>query len=235
MSEIEKQTEASNSEAKTLVAPAMAVASSSRRRLIKLGTTAAPIVATLVSKPALAWHCKSPSAWGSEILNPKTSLATNAGHQSYPDETWYISNWCDNTARSTTGNASQPWVALRAKFTALKNNAPSNKTTKTSFDYKLCTIAELQAAVAGLKVAGASPSATVKSVLTSGTDLQKSTIVAQLNYLILSPLLTNQMEKCLPSSALQQMATGSYSPSGSGQTWDAAKIKKFLYDNYMAR
>jgi hypothetical protein len=235
MSEIEKQTGTGNNEANSLVAPSMVVASSSRRRLIKLGTTAAPIVATLVSKPALAWHCKSPSAWGSEILNPKTSLATNAGHQSYPDETWYISNWCNNTARSATGNANPPWTALRSKFTALKNNAPSNKTNKTSFDYTLCTMAELQAAIPGLKSAGASPSATVKSVLTSGSDLQKSTIVAQLNYLILSPLVTNQMEKCLSSNALQQMATGSYSPSGSGQTWDAAKIKKFLYDNYMAR
>lgn len=36
----------------------------SRRRLIRLGTTAVPVVATLARRPALAWHCQSPSAWG---------------------------------------------------------------------------------------------------------------------------------------------------------------------------
>ena len=41
----------------------------SRRRLLKTGVSVAPIVLTLASRPVLAWHCKSTSAWGSEQLN----------------------------------------------------------------------------------------------------------------------------------------------------------------------
>jgi hypothetical protein len=210
------------------------VASPSRRRLIKLGSAAVPVIATLASRPALAWHCKSPSAWGSEIINPNTSLKTNAGHQSYPDETWYISNWRDNVARSSAGYNGKPWDVLRSKYSAI-NNLPANSPLKTSLDYTKVTIAQLQVAVPGIRMAGASPSALVKSVLSSGTDLQKSTIVAQLNYLLLSPLSRNQIEMCLPASALQQMADGTYKPAGLSQPWSAAHVKRYLYENWIAR
>lgn len=211
------------------------VASVSRRRLIKLGSAAVPVVATLVSRPALAWHCKSPSAWGSEIINPNTSLRTNAGHQSFPDETWYITDWRDNIARSSAGYGNKPWAVLQSKYSALKNNAPPSAPIKTSLDHTLVTIAQLQAAIPGLRTAGALASAKVNTVLSTGSDLQKSTIVAQLNYILLSPLAANQLEMCLPPAALQQMADGTYKPSGTGQAWDSAKIKKYLYENWIAR
>jgi hypothetical protein len=40
-----------------------------RRRLLKLGVSATPIVLTLASRSALACHCKSPSAAGSVTFN----------------------------------------------------------------------------------------------------------------------------------------------------------------------
>ena len=209
----------------------LTLASPSRRRLVRLGTAVVPVVATLASRPALAWHCQSPSAWGSEQINPNTSLKTNAGHQRYPDETWYITNWRDNVARSDTGTTLVPWEKLKSVYPSIYDS-----TTKTSkkFDYTKVTIAKLVAVIPSIKVAGASGSALVKTVLTSGTDLQKSTIVAQLNYLLLSPYAANEIEECLAFSDLQKMADLTYQPSGQS-LWSASTIKTYLYNNYIAR
>jgi hypothetical protein len=46
-------------------AKAAEIAVEKRRRLLKLGVSAAPVVLTLASRSALACHCKSPSAAGS--------------------------------------------------------------------------------------------------------------------------------------------------------------------------
>ncbi|MES2236931.1 MAG: hypothetical protein EPO47_00555 [Rugosibacter sp.] len=196
----------------------------SRRRLIKLGAVAVPIVATLASRPALAWHCKSPSAWGSEIINPNTSLRTNEGHQSYPDETWYISNWANNTARGSVGYSALPWNKFFDKYSDIKNAVNSN--------WKKVKISHLTSK--GINCGTASQTAYACNVLTSGTSLQKATITAQLNYLILSPLTRNEMEQCLGFPDLQRMASGSYSPSGTGVTWTSDAIVKYLKDNWIA-
>lgn len=231
MSEINKGTVAPAESVDEPVQASHLVASTSRRRLLKLGTAAVPVVATLVSKPALAWHCKSPSAWGSEIINPNTSLKTTAGHQSYPDESWYITDWRDNVARSSAGFGDKPWTVLLGKYPGLKG--PTTMTTG-SFDYTKLTIGKLLSVIPGLR-STASSTDKVKLVLTSGSDLQISTLVAQLNFILLSPLSANQFEQCLSPDALQKMALGNYSPSGISQTWDASKIKTYLYENYIAR
>lgn len=232
MNEIGRPGEISYDEPVAPVPDRHPIASPSRRRLIKLGTAAVPVIATLSSRPALAWHCQSTSAWGSEQINPTTSLKNKVGHQSYPNEAWYISDWRDNLARSAAGYTNAPWEVLNAKYPTL-----NDKTTRTNgkFDYKKVTVAKLQATVAGLNFANASGQATVKYVLTNGSDLQKSLIVAQLNYILLSPLSRNELEKCLPPGELQKMASGSYSPSGLGVTWDSVKIKQYLFDNWIAR
>lgn len=232
MSEIGRQGKASADGAEVPISDSHPIASPSRRRLIKLGAAAVPVIATLTSRPAFAWSCQSPSAWGSELINPNTSLKNQAGHQSYSNEAWYISDWRDNLARSTAGYSNAPWAVLNTKYPTL-----SDKTTQTKgkFDYTKVTIAKLQTTVAGLNCANASGQVTVKDVLTSGSDLQKSTIVAQLNYLLLSPLSGNELEKCFPPGELQKMASGSYSPSGLGVTWDSTKIKQYLFDNWIAR
>lgn len=230
MSEINQQTVTTDA-ADGSVQMVKPVASTSRRRLLKLGTAAVPVVATLASRPALAWHCKSPSAWGSEIINPNTSLKTTAGHQSYQDETWYITNWRDNVARSSAGYGAAPWAVLQSRYTRIKD---ASTTTSGKFDYTKVTMAKLMLAIPGLRCT-ASPSTLVKTILTNGSELQKSTLVAQLNYILLSPLALNQLESCLKPDALQKMASGTYTPSGLGQTWNSAKIKTYLYENWIAR
>jgi hypothetical protein len=195
--------------------------SPSRRRLIRLGAAAVPVVATLASRPALAWHCKSPSAWGSEILNPTTSLRTNPGHQSYPDETWYISTWVGNTQR----NGVKPWDKFFSLYTDIKAAASNN--------YQNVTISQL--ASKGFNCGTASGTAKVYQVLANGSALQKSTIAAKLNFKCLSAFSSSQMAECLTFANLYAMASGSYSPPGTGMTWNSTRIVQFLYDNWIAR
>jgi hypothetical protein len=57
-------------------AKAAEVAIEKRRRLLKLGVSAAPVVLTLASRSALACHCKSPSAAGSVTFNSHKPAGT---------------------------------------------------------------------------------------------------------------------------------------------------------------
>lgn len=72
---------------------------SPRRKLIKAGL--APVVLTLVSRPVLAWHCKSPSAYGSANLSNHT-------HAEWGDEGtqtisyWQTNSWPSQYPKSTT-------------------------------------------------------------------------------------------------------------------------------------
>jgi len=59
-----------------------------RRRLLKLGVGAAPIVLTLASRSALACHCKSPSAAGS------LTFASHKPAGTLDDGTFNISAYC---------------------------------------------------------------------------------------------------------------------------------------------
>ncbi len=207
---------------------------SGRRRLIKLGGAAVPVVLTLASRPVLAWHCKSPSAWGSEQINPNTSLKTNPGHNSYADETWTITNWRDNTARSTVGTTSKPWTQLYKKYPCLKNDACN--TAQTGFAWDSITVARLFAKVPIARPAGLTDSTTIKTVLTSGTDFQKYIICAQLNYLLLSTIPNNDMDLCISFEELKKMATGLYSPPNMPSvTWTTTDIVNYLHNNWFTQ
>jgi hypothetical protein len=63
-------------ELKTTGDEAAKVALEKRRRLLKLGVSAAPVVLTLASRSALACHCKSPSAAGSVTFNSHKPAGT---------------------------------------------------------------------------------------------------------------------------------------------------------------
>lgn len=90
-----------------------------RRKLLGKGVSA--VAVTLASKPVLAWHCRTPSVWGSMAMNPSTSLMKNESHlDGIADESWYIVNWRSNTARAGLG---APWDVLCGKFQAVKGKA----------------------------------------------------------------------------------------------------------------
>jgi len=229
MSDIDKQSKTSPGAPDLSGAVEQRVKSPSRRRLVRLGTAAIPVVATLASRPALAWHCRTPSAWGSEIINPNTSLKTNGAHQSYPDETWYISNWADNTPRSGVSWLTvKPWRRFFTLYPAIQ--------TAASNDSNNVTIAMLGSI--GIQVAGAIPTAKVRAVLGTGagagTPFQKAVITAQLNYKAVSGYAQNEMESCVAFESLNTMASGSYSPTGLGVNWHQTEIIQYLRENYFA-
>jgi hypothetical protein len=226
MSDINKDSE--QGQATTGEAPAQVPGqpkSPARRRLIKLGTGVVPVVATLASKPALAWHCQAPSAWGSELLS--TSLAANPGHQFYGDEVWTCSNWSGNTTRS--GVSGIPWAKLCSLYPGIKNNAGT-------FDYKKVTIAKLQGI--GVNCAGATSTAYAYVVLGGSVEIQKRAIAAQLNHLCLST--TTGLGQCVKFSELNSMGaygpSGTYKPSGDpgSATWATSKVNTYLKNNYIA-
>lgn len=219
------------------------VKSPSRRRLIKLGTAGVPVVATLASSPAMAWHCRTASAWGSNMTaNLTASQQANPGHDSKGDECWAISDWCNNAVRGATGVSDKPWDALKKKCTTLYNNVPSKdpstgKAIATADKYKYVTVDSLAAACAIVKPSGCSGSAKVVDVLKSGADdFSRCIIVAQLNYLF--PTSANQMQWCAKdaksTNQLPKMAVGSYQPNGVGTAWDKTKITNYLRNNYMS-
>lgn len=237
MNEIEKQT---TKELDFLEAPVVDVASPtmvSRRRLIRLGTAAVPVVATLASRPALAWHCKSPSAWGSEIINPNTSLKANAGHQVYADETWTITNWKNNSGRTAINlsngtDAGTPWGELKRLIPSLKNNETKNSAGK--FDYTLVRVRHL-GLIPDFVNPGFNGDSFVKDVLTDNPS-QASTyiLVAQLNYFVLrNARFDNGIDQCLKDGQLKQMALGNFKEGGN--SWDFEKIKLFLSENWVVR
>ena len=205
-----------------------------RRRLIKIGASSVPVAMALASKPVLAWHCKSPSAWGSEQLNPNTSLKNNAGHTSYPDETWTISNWATNTARTAVGLSSAPWAELFNKYPCLKNT--SCNLSLIGISWSSVTVSKLFSVVPIGRPSGLSGTAKVKDVLAAGGTLANYIICAQLNYLLLAPRSDNLMEQCITLDDLKVMATtGKYTLPNSSVTWLQADIVNYLYNNWFTR
>ena len=191
----------------------------SRRRLIKLGTAAVPVIATLASRPALAWHCQSPSAWGSENMNPNTSLKTNVGHQSYQDETWYVSNWKGNSARNST----KPWD----RFFVTHGNV-----TNPAKKWYLVTFAHLSALGYTVPV-GFNASDKVKDKLTTSADFKTSVLVAQLNFKCTPTTWQNEMSSCVDFDDLKNMASQS-APYNTAY-WSQENIRVYLFNNWLAR
>lgn len=224
MNQVTQKTEQGNTDVPGSGVAAPDTTSPSRRRLIKLGAAAVPVVATLASRPALAWHCQSTSAWGS------TMVGTSLQHTDTTSfETWYISDWKDNILRSSAGSR-KPWLYVRPKLSQANQTACL---TNGSFDYTKVTCAMLTADL-GINCAGASGK--VRDVLTSGTDLRKATIVAQLN-LKLTPNSTYRgvMSSCLGSTtALNEMANNQYYQP-STRKWTTGEIVDYLKNNWIAQ
>jgi hypothetical protein len=195
----------------------------SRRRLIKIGVATVPVVLTLASRPVLAWHCKSPSAWGSEQINPNTSLATNGAHPTYVDETWTIANWKLNSDPNRAG-LGRPWYRFDTKFTGsdttYRNQTINYLKTTKSVPLALPTGVTLdQKVYKGLR-----------------DDLGWSTfakymIVAQLNRHLLAAGTWDP--QCVTEQELTDMVNGVY-PTATAP-WSQDKIVSYLNNNWIVR
>ena len=196
------------------------VRSPSRRRLIKLGAAGVPVVATLASSPALAWHCKNPSAWGSNVVASQTANKSNVARQY---ETWSIANWKNNTGSASLG---LPWDRLKAAYPTLN-----------AMGYKKITLGQLQNAnVIATLPRNISPDTMACTLLSSGDAFATAILVAMLNSKVGKDRLI--VSGCVNDSAgvsqLNAMATLSYIPPGGTIPWDEVKIMKYLTENWLA-
>jgi hypothetical protein len=214
----------------------------SRRRLFRQG--ASVVAVTLASRPVLAWHCKTTSAWGSELINPNTSLKTDSAHPLSADEGWYVSDWANNSnSNSALGGVGKPWDTLLAKCPTLKDKTTtSNGKANGTFDYTKVTLSKLVATLNYygfvLKIpSGASGDNIAKTVFSYGSnDFRAATLTAQLNFILLSPKASPfDQEKCTNLTQLNTMASGSYQPANSSKVWSKSEIVTYLYQNWIIR
>ncbi len=198
----------------------------SRRRLIKLGGAAAPVALTLTSRPVMAWHCNTTSAWGSAQINPNASTTARNRNNELVNETWTIENWKNNTTRA---GLPMPWTSLgAARGVAIQTANPSGPNY-----YKNLTAGWLFASV-GLPT-GLGTNDKLWDKICNGSQWQKYMIVARMN----TTLVAN-VKSCLTSSThvdqLRLMATGTYAPSNlGGVVWNQAMIIQYLEQNWIVR
>lgn len=199
-----------------------------RRDLFRKGAVVVGV--TLSSRPVLAWHCKTTSAWGSELLNPATSLKNNTtAHALFADEGWYVKDWAGNVSRAL----GTPWAYLASKYPAIVN---SKTKTGTTFDYKKVTVGMLATYLGVQTPTGVSSGNLAYVVLGYGNlDFRASTLAAQLNFIVLNPNPDPySQEKCVNLAQLKQMATATFTPSVGGSPWTKAQIVTYLSNNWLA-
>lgn len=225
-------------------AAARQLASTRRRRFIKLGGAAVPTALTLASRPVMAWHCNTASTWGSVqgLTNSAYTRSRVENVQLFPDETYPLSCWVANTGAGGS-LTSKPW-----------SRSPASRTDGADLTvathYKNATISELLGPF-GASVNGLVGTDTIWSVLNGkpeklkngvcGTyvagssaygDFQKLMLVAWLNYAILSSTLN----RCLkPGSTIVLLGFGTESyVDPRGNKWDKAQVVKYLQANWVA-
>lgn len=228
----------------------------SRRKLLKKASLIGiPAVATLASRPVLAWHCRTPSMWGSMVMNPSTSLRSNEGHQTgYKDETWAITNWGRNTGRSVIFGGLAPWNHLLVNgidlkiytyaietiqppshFLVLEKNAAGTPTKYLNFN--LFKISDLCAATSISMPNDVASTATVATLLDQNfLSFGAHLVVAQLNYKYLRNIAgTAYLDDCIGGGRmnLSDVArTGTYTPSNGG-AWSQGRIISYLQNNWI--
>lgn len=214
MSEIDRQAEPSVDVAEVLVSNSHPVASPSRRRIIRLGASAVPVLATLTSQSALAGACISTSAWGSDqISNSASQAARHAGHAVLVMTGWTISAWNSNNDAPGT-----PWLAYKNTYGV--NGNPNSY-----------TFADLYAKVGSIYMR--SPSSlgldpTAKVVGGLGDSDSSFFLVAQLNYAVGAKPPT----ECVTDANWQAIVAGTYPV---GTPWDIHQIRLYLESNYIVQ
>ncbi|CAN5755176.1 hypothetical protein BH11PSE8_BH11PSE8_07310 [soil metagenome] len=215
MSEHPVETSLDSPAADHAAATANAVKSARRRRLLKLGASGVPVALTVASRPVLAWSCNTTSAWGSAQMMPNASTTARNGKTKLPDETWTITNWKNNSSRSTLA---VPWT----QFLNYKNSSVAFKS-------------QLLTALYG--ASGPFPNGTYSTdkiydvICGSRGTFAQYMIVAKLN----SVLITN-VASCLKSNGVDQLSKmqgGNYAPPNGGSIWSSTMIQDYLAGNYI--
>lgn len=206
-------------------APAAGTVSQRRRRFIQAG--AVPIGLTLASRPAMAWHCNTTSAWGSAVLrNGGASVKARAEAAVINNtECWTIENWGKNTKRTQVRGGTKPWTYAIAKYCSGKSVADARKIITVSMVFP-----------SGLKTVDGSFK--IYDLLSGDPGgYGAMMLTARLNTLFAG----NNVNQCVLSATgkdmLELMAMqgpGNFKPSNStGVAWSQADFKDYLYSNWL--
>ncbi|MBP9929188.1 MAG: hypothetical protein KBF63_07945 [Rhodoferax sp.] len=213
------------------VSPAIA-AMARRRRFIRLGASAVPVAMTLASRPVMAWHCNSTSAWGSAQLAGNVGSAKTRldGTVTRGNECWYINDWKTNV-NSNTNMSSAPWEAVKAARNETSvANAQRNLTVGIIFP-------------GGFTAYGATTK--VWDIVRNGSGWALSVTVARLNSLYATGGYTTLINNCVASTnnsnggdqivRMAKMGPLSYfSPNSPTYKWKESDITGYLSSNWLA-
>lgn len=206
----------------------------SRRRLLRIGAKAAPVVvATLAARPSFACHCVAPSAWGSVVataaINGETGKLANdpnnidrlsgsiVRHHAVDFDVWQAYQW---------KNTDTPWIALANRL-GISRNKVTNAKRKT--------IDELVSALGIVRPMGITGSNKIGEVVNNSNNRNAVTIlVGQLNALLYSGAFPQECgggAKLLADVKL--MAQNAYPPAST--PWTQAEVYTYLNSNWIAR
>ena len=192
------------------------ISSPSRRRLIRIGASSVPVLATLTSRSALAaGNCISTSAWGSDQISGSASEKARHNTNSAMVTTGFtITAWNMTASPATTPTA--PWAALKSAYPSLGGN---------NFKQNLVTFADL-VVIDNTRFAtpiGFNPNDKVVGSLASNDKSYFA--VAQLNF------AANQKPpvSCVTDAVWLSIVKGTYPTLGS--PWSLAQIALYLKNN----
>lgn len=225
---------------------------SSRRRILRAGLKAAPVVvATLAARPSLACHCVLPSAWGS--INAVLGGDQDMGNQGTIDK---VNKFTGSMARyknsildgfpsltfNDFGSTGAGWTALKAKYPFPSDVTKPNKINYLKGNYAsaskgLLNVDGLCKAIGYVTPTGAGAAKAYDLINTTG-GFGASVLIAQIN-LYLGRIPTECLAKppLTAKQVLDQMATGSYTIPQTSETWTSGngQIADYLHYNWLAR
>ncbi len=221
-------------------AAAKALSAVRRRRFIKLGASTVPVTLTLASRPVMAWHCNTTSAWGSQQLAP-TAASVKARMDSAVvtgSETWSKSNWRNNSAYYTVSDK-RPFQVLAEHF---KYSKTYSKTAEQVCQAN-CTIGKLFGS-GGLF--GVSDSLKVWDAVRGvggASEFATYMTVAKLNMLLTPGMYKNRLDACFRDikgvdqvTWMAKQGPNRYVPTGLPNTspaWSWDKMKQYLESNWL--
>jgi len=220
-----------------------------RRRFIRLGAGSVPVGLTLTSRPVMAWHCYTTSAWGSQRASGVAAgtsvynrLESNVGTTRINgDECWYIDNWVNNTGRSggPATYAKKPWTYIGDQLRTRGNYTDTDQANYAKGVLKVSTVFPN----GGLVGYGSGSTTKCWDVIKNGvTTVPAYILIAGLNRRYADPGHKAVMSQCLKPNAytgpdqLDQMAKlgTAYVPPGQSVAWDLTAIKTYLSASYLA-
>lgn len=112
------------------------ISSPARRKLIKIGASSVPVLATLTSQSALAANCISTSAWGSDQISGSASQKARHDANSVQVMTGFtITAWNAAVIPSTSTTLTTPWTALKTAYPGLVTQGNTLKQGDVTFDH----------------------------------------------------------------------------------------------------